>query len=197
MPMRRILLLLGCVPLLCLAQSVTPRPRKPNPPEPPQIECPLRPAECQVNAPVFNFGRAEMSSTAPPVDSYATISVTCTRAPVDRLEVGVDFELQAQPPTPARQMRNQIGGGDASYLGYDMYLDPARTRYWGDGTQGTFTMTGRLTLDNRNRVGSLAFPIYGRVRGGQTLIAPGQWLGAVITRVKYNPVCLGGSGGGP
>jgi spore coat protein U-like protein len=86
-------------------------------------------------------------------------------------------------------MNNQTGGGDGSYLRYDMFLDSARTRYWGDGTQGTFPIINQLVLDDRNRVGTLAFPIYGRVDGGQAQIAPGQWLGAVITRLKYNPVC--------
>jgi spore coat protein U-like protein len=142
-----------------------------------------------VNAPVFNFGRAEMSSTSPPVYSYATISVTCTRAPLDGLSLDVLFELQALPAASARQMRNQVGGGDLSYLRYDMFLDAARTRYWGDGTQGTFPITGQLVLDDRNRVGTLAFPIYGTVDGAQARIAPGQWLGAVVTRVKYNPIC--------
>jgi spore coat protein U-like protein len=128
-----------------------------------------------------------MSATAPPVNSYATISVTCTRAPVDGLNVQVDFELQALPAEPARQMRDQVGG---FYLGYEMFVDSARTRYWGDGTQGTFTLAGTLVLDNRNRVGTLAFPIYGKVHGGQHPVPPGQWLGAVVTRVQYTPVCL-------
>jgi spore coat protein U-like protein len=130
-----------------------------------------------------------MSSTSPSVDSIATISVTCTRAHLDGLNVDVNLELQAQPPAPARQMRNQIGGGDASYLRYDMFLDSARTRYWGDGTQGTFPIINQLVLDDRNRVGTLAFPLYGRVDGGQSPIAPGHWLGAVIARLHYNPVC--------
>jgi spore coat protein U-like protein len=182
MPMTRIPLLLCCalLPLLALAQRAKP-----------PVVCPLRPAECQVNAPVFNFGRAEMSTTSPPVYSYATISVTCTRAPVDGLDVQVDFELQALPAEPARQMRNQIGGGDLSYLGYEMFVDATRTRYWGDGSQGTFTIPGTLVLDDRNRVGTLAFPIYGKVHGAQGLTPSGQWLGAVVTRVKYNPICLG------
>jgi spore coat protein U-like protein len=101
----------------------------------------------------------------------------------------VILELQALPADPSRQMRNQIGAGDLSYLGYDMFVDPARTRYWGDGTQGTFVLTGTLLLDDRNRVGTLAFPIYGTVRSGQGVVPPGQWLGAVVTRVQYNPIC--------
>jgi spore coat protein U-like protein len=101
----------------------------------------------------------------------------------------VDFQLQALPAEPARQMRDSVGG---FYLGYEMFVDAARTRWWGDGTQGSSTLGGTLLLDDRNRVGTLAFPIYGTVRGGQQLVPPGQWLGAVITRVEYLPACTGG-----
>jgi spore coat protein U-like protein len=161
--------------------------------KPPAISCPLRPAECVVNAPQFNFGRGEMTSTAPPIDGHATVSVTCTRAPVSGLDVQVDFELKAMPPAPARQMRNR----ELHFLAYDMYLDPARTQFWGDGqTQGTFSLTGVLFLDDRNRVGTVAFPIYGRVHGSQPATLPGNWLGAVVTRADYTAVCTSGGGGG-
>jgi spore coat protein U-like protein len=156
----------------------------------PPIECPLRPAECQINAPQFNFGRGEMTSTASPIDGHAIISVTCTRFPLDHLDVTVELELKAMPPAPARQMRNR----ELDFLSYDMFLDPARTQYWGDGqTHGTFSLTGVLFLDDRNRVGTLAFPIYGRVDGAQGPKLAGSWLGAVVTRVDYTAVCAGGN----
>ena len=143
-----------------------------------------------MNAPVFDFGRAALPADAPPHYSFATISVTCTRALLDGLEVGVEFELQGLPAGSARQMRNQIGV-DPDFLSYAMYVDAARTRYWGDGTQGSFTITGALHLDDRNRVGTLAFPIYGTVPSGHGMVQPGQWRGAVIARVQYIAQCLG------
>lgn len=173
MPMTRILLAACCMllPLSAWAQRAKP----PGP-------CPAFPAQCQVNAPVFNFGRHPMSSTAPPIHSNATISVTCARHPQDRLSVDVAFELKGLPPAPHRQMRNQIGG---AYLGYDMYVDAARTRFWGDGTQGTEFFSGRCLLDERNRVCTIPFVLYGKVHGQQELIPPGPFLGAVVSRVEY------------
>ena len=38
-----------------------------------------------------------MTSTSPPINANNTISVTCTRAPRDGLNVDVDFNLQAMP----------------------------------------------------------------------------------------------------
>lgn len=184
MPIIRLLLiLLCCIPQLGWAQFKLPSARTPGGGN---HQCPVRPVECQVNAPVFNFGRSVMSGTAPSVYAYAMISVTCTRATRDGLNVDVDFELQALPPDPARQMRNHI---DGQYLRYEMYLDPARTLYWGDGSQGTAPLTGTLSLNDRNRVGTLAFPLYGKVDGGQQFVPSGQWLGAVVSKLQYTPDC--------
>jgi spore coat protein U-like protein len=135
---------------------------------------------------VFDFGRGQMTSTSPPINGSNTISVTCTRAARDGLSVQVDYNLQAIPPAPARQMRDN----DLLYLAYDMYVDPARTRYWGDGSQSTFTFQGTLVLDDRNRVGTLAHLVYGKVHGAQTPTPPGQWLGLVVGRLEYLAVCL-------
>jgi spore coat protein U-like protein len=162
--------------------------RPPRAAKPPAIECPARPAECQINMQVFDFGRGQMTSNAQPINGTNTISVTCTRAARDGLSVQVDYNLQAIPPAPARQMRDN----HLAYLAYDMYVDPARTRYWGDGySQGTFTFQGTLFLDDRNRVGTLAHVVYGRVHGAQSLTPPGQWLGLVVGRLEYTAVCTG------
>jgi spore coat protein U-like protein len=152
----------------------------------PPAECPVRPAECQINMQVFDFGRGQMTSTSSPINGTNTISVTCTRAARDGINVTVEYNLQAIPPTPARQMRdNQL-----NFMRYDMFVDAARTRYWGDGfSQGTFTFQGVLFLDDRNRVGTLAHVVYGRVDGSQPLVPPGQWLGLVVGRLEYRTSC--------
>ena len=172
--MTRILLAACCMllPLSAWAQRAKP----PGP-------CPAFPAQCQVNAPVFNFGRHPMSSTAPPIHGHNTISVTCTRHPQDRLSVEVLFELKGLPAQPDRQMRDQIGG---AYLRYNMFVDPARTRYWGDGSQGTATFQGVCFLDEKNRVCTIPFVLYGRVDGQQSPIPPGPFLGALVSRLEYS-----------
>ena len=145
--------------------------------------CPAFPATCQINTHVFNFGRHAMEEGSPPVLTTSTISVTCTRHPQDRLEVNVDFVLKALvPDAPPRYMRDAVGGG---YVAYDLYVDPARTRIFGDGIDGTFTITGACLLDERNRVCTLAIPLFGKAQAVEPPL-PGQWLGAVVTRVEYS-----------
>src|SRR5688572_14477777 len=104
-------------------------------------------AVCQINTQVFDFGRGQMSPNNPPINGHNTISVTCTRAvDAEGLEVQVDFYLSALPVEPNRFMRDR----QLEYLRYYLYVDAARTRYWGDGTAGTFNFPGTLFLDDRN-----------------------------------------------
>jgi spore coat protein U-like protein len=152
----------------------------------PPAGCPVRPVDCQINVQVFDFGRGQMTQDSPPINGHGTVSVTCTRAPVDGLDVDVGYNLKALPAEPARQMRDN----NLRFLRYSMFVDPARTRYWGDGeTYGTATFQGALFLNDRNRVGTLVHPIYGRVDGGQQLAPPGQWLGLVAVRLEYTTAC--------
>ena len=144
----------------------------------------ILPAQCRINAPVFNFGRATMSGSAPPVYSNASISVTCTRAAVDGLRVDVGFELFGQIVNePPRAMRD-IGDSGLT-VAYDMYIDPARTKLWGSGHSGSFPLEGACSLDDRNRVCTIPFLLYGTVLGGQTLVPPGKFQGAIVTTLNY------------
>ena len=146
--------------------------------------CPVLPARCQINTPRFNFGRHTMSPTAPPIDAIATISVTCTRHPQDRLSLEVHFNLWAETvQSPPRQMRDEAGG---AYLAYDMYIDPARTKLWGSGVAAdTFPLESDCLLNEHNRVCTIAFPLYGRVHGNQHQVRANPYIGALITRLEY------------
>jgi spore coat protein U-like protein len=142
-------------------------------------------ATCQLNAQVFDFGRGQMSSIAPAINGNNTISVTCVKSP-SAPDVQVDFHLSALPAEPNRFMRDST----LQYLRYFLFVDAARTRPWGDGVSPTFTFDGTLTLDNRNPSRTLPLIVYGQVPGGQTGTPPGQWLGAVSTRLEYQVTCF-------
>jgi spore coat protein U-like protein len=125
-----------------------------------------------------------MTAETAPINGTALISVTCTRHPRNGLSVDVPFDLfPVTPDGPPRYMRDTPGG---AYLAYDMYIDPARTRLWGDGSNGTETLGGTCFLNEKNRVCTLPFTIYGRVPGGQSQTPPGPYLGAIIARVDYS-----------
>jgi spore coat protein U-like protein len=182
--MMRFVLAVCCALLQLSAWAQPVRPLRGDRAKPPS-SCPANPAHCQVNAQVFDFGRGQMSPESPAINGHNTISVTCVRGEnTSGTEVQVDFHLSALPAEPARYMRDRR----LEYLRYFIYVDAARLRHWGDGTGSTFTFDGTLFLDDRNRAGTLAFPVYGKVDAGQ-LALPGQWLGAVVTRLEYQVTC--------
>jgi spore coat protein U-like protein len=148
--------------------------------------CPSHPAECQVSAQTFDFGRGQMTPSSQPILGTNTLSVTCTRALVaDGLQVDVSYRLKAVPAEPIRFMRDR----NLEYLSYGMYVDPTRTRLWGDGiSYGTFTFEGSLSLDNRNRTSTVTHQVYGKVDGGQIGPLPGQWLGLTAMTLEYEIV---------
>jgi len=90
-------------------------------------------------------------------------------------------------------MRNALGqdASELSYLAYDMFVDPSKVLYWGDGLNNTSVYTGTLFLDDRNRVGSLAHIVFGRVPRGQDFTPPGKWLGLVGVKLDYDARCTG------
>jgi spore coat protein U-like protein len=143
-------------------------------------------AVCQINSQVFDFGRGQMSAESPAINGHGTVSVTCTRSPeLESIDVLADFYLRALPNEPSRYMRDS----HLLYLRYYMFVDAARTRHWGTGVGGTSAFEGRCQLSDRNRVCTLAYPVYGKVDGGQTNVLPGQWLGATVTQLEYQVTC--------
>jgi spore coat protein U-like protein len=135
---------------------------------------------------VFDFGRRQMDGQTPAINGTNTITVSCVRSPrAEGHSVEVHYFLKALPPEPNRSMRNNDGG----FLRYFLYLDPARTRHWGDGgTYGTFMIEEYFDLDDRNRTATRAHVIYGTVDGNQP-VQPGNQLGLIGARLEYRLMC--------
>jgi spore coat protein U-like protein len=57
-------------------------------------------------------------------------------------------------------------------LAYTVYTDAARTQVWGNGTGGTFTLTGTIAVPKNSSATSASIPYYGRITpGGQDVSA--------------------------
>ena len=109
---------------------------------------------CDITAQGPNFGLYDTLSGSP-TDAVGTIQVICDPG----IPYSIEMEVSQLGAGGAREMKQGGGGARATYF---LYTDPARTRIWGDGSGGTFTVTG---------VGSGAaqqVPVYGRVPPGQT-----------------------------
>jgi spore coat protein U-like protein len=171
-PLTRLLAQAWCalLPLAAAAQS----------PRAPPVPCPARPAECTATTPVFNFGRHEMLPNSPPILAEHTVIVTCTKAQGQGFTVHLDYDLIAQPPEPGRNLHNP----NAAALEYDLYVDPGRRQFWGDGKRGTKAISDKMELSDSNSVVTHAHTLYGTVHGQQAA-DPGHRLGFVMARLDY------------
>ena len=102
--------------------------------------------ECQVATFPVDFGTWDSISN-PPLDSVGTVDVTC--------DYPIPYIVKLGPGANSANPAEYRKMGDESHAPrYNLYLDSARTRVWGDGTGGTHLETG---------VGTQQFAVYGRV----------------------------------
>ena len=120
-------------------------------------------ANCSVVSATLSFGQYDGLSVNPRLAS-GVVRVSCTKDPVLTLEV-LTLTLQLLPSTTSSNGLRVIGAG-ASTLPFDIFIDVLRTQRWGDGTQGTFTISGSTTLTTALPSTTMDFPVYGRVPSG-------------------------------
>lgn len=107
-----------------------------------------------------------------PLDTWGEIAAKCAppgSAPVARIQLGTGGSGSFSP-------RVLAGGGDG--LAYNLYVDAARTRVWGDGTGGTTSRT--LEPD----VTWQSAPVYARIPPGQDVRA-GSYGDAVVVTIDW------------
>jgi spore coat protein U-like protein len=122
-----------------------------------------------------SFGPYDVFSAAP-LDSTGALWLTCTGvAPADNITVDLDAG-NAGTFSPRRLAR--AGGG--SDLAYNLYLDPARTVRWGDGTAGT----SHFGPSNPPDGSSFRLDTYGRVPALQD-VASGSFSDGVVATINF------------
>lgn len=96
----------------------------------------VRPS-CSVSSIPLNFG-IYWGKTA--LTSQTTISVNCTLPTTTQVQM--DAGLHS-----ANFITRKLATSVRNTMNYNLYTNFARSRVWGDGTNGTFTLTGnRLTV---------------------------------------------------
>ena len=124
---------------------------------------------CTASNTTVNFGAYDVVSGAP-LDGVGSFTVTCVRTTNgSRRDVTYSVLLAG---SPARELAPPAG---ADRLTYNMYVDASRTQPWGDGTGGTFVISGTLSVPGAQQGGtatSAPHNYYGRVApGGQDVSA--------------------------
>lgn len=123
---------------------------------------------CTASNTTINYGPYDVLAGTT-LDGAGSYTVTCVRTGPGGPPNRVITYTARLATTPARQMAPPAG---ADRVTYQVFRDAARTQTWGDGTGGTFTITGSLTVPRNSSRTSAAINYYGRITpGGQDVSA--------------------------
>lgn len=98
-----------------------------------------------------------------PTDGVGRVVIRCDNASPEPAEISFDVVLS--PGSSGSYAERQLRAGERA-LRYNLYLDPARSIVWGDGTGGTGVRSESVLVPG---LGStvLEYPVYGRIVQGQ------------------------------
>jgi len=124
---------------------------------------------CTVSASDLDFGAYPSNSTTPAL-GQTTISLHCGAGVT--VEVSLDAGTGPGGNTSRRRLEQESG---TDRLDYDLYQDPGRTIYWGDG---------RDALEVLATGAPQTVPIYGQIPAGQR-VREGTYSDVITITVHY------------
>jgi spore coat protein U-like protein len=139
---------------------------------------PLATAECTVSGINLVFGSYDPFRLAP-TDSTGNIAVTCSGEAGMKVGYGISLNAGNAGSFAPRQMR--LTGSNAT-LGYNLYLDPARSQIWGDGNAGTFPKVDGYALTGLSSTRN--YPVYGRIPARQNVLI-GPYLDTIMITLLF------------
>jgi spore coat protein U-like protein len=134
---------------------------------------------CTVSAGALAFGVYPANSAAP-VTATGTFSVTCTATGSGSATVSGTLSLSTGS---SGQFATRTMRAGTSVLDYNIYVTPAYSQIFGDGTAGTYELTesGTVTAGQIYQVGGA---LYGRIPARQD-VAPGSYVDTIVMTVVY------------
>jgi len=131
-------------------------------------------SSCTVSGSTLNFGNAiDALATATPLDATSTLSVTCTNTTPYTVSLNAGANAGGASNFSARTMKS-----GTRTLGYQLYLDTARSSVWGDGTASSATVAGTGTGSAQT------LNLYGRIPSLANVV-PGSYSDTVTVTVTY------------
>jgi spore coat protein U-like protein len=129
---------------------------------------------CTASNTLINFGQYDVLADAP-LDGAGSFTVTCSQSGNQPVAVVYSAKLATAPP----RRLSPLAGTDR--LSYDVYVDAARTLPWGDGTVGTFVISGAVTVPARSSVTDAPKFYYGRISPGGQDVSTALFYGQILT----------------
>ncbi len=127
-------------------------------------------ANCTISTSPLVFGSFDpvVAHATAPLDANGAVIVTCTKGAATTVALNLGQYAAAA-------VRRMSGGTD--YLQYELYQNTGRTQAWGTGAQA---MTPPVAPGKAPR----SFTVYGRVPGGQDVLA-GSYADTVTATVNF------------
>lgn len=139
-------------------------------------------ADCTASTAAVAFGTYDPLATAAD-DSTGRVTVVCTYVSGGTSQVGFTVALSAGGSGSYAQRRLRAG---TPVLNYNLYTDTARSRIWGNGSNGTSVASGSFTIGpgvgNRRR--EAAYTVYGRIPALQD-VAPGSYADTITVTLTF------------
>ncbi len=129
---------------------------------------PASAATCSVSPQQLSLGRYDPFASAPQ-DAVTSIAISC--------DVETSVVIAIGPGNGDYGARTMTGGAQA--LLYNLYIDPAHSRVWGDGTNGSSTVSSTAVAT------STAIPVYARAPARQTQLKPGSYSDILWVSITY------------
>lgn len=134
---------------------------------------------CNVSTVPVTFG-THNPLVAAPTDSTGSVTVTCGGVVGLLIPFQIDLGKGGSGTYSPRRMKS-----GSNTLDYNLYLDTNRSQVWGDGSAGTLSVSGGITLDVLGFSPPVTTTIYGRIPGSQTATKPGSYTDSVSVLVTY------------
>ncbi len=131
----------------------------------------LAEAACLISTTPVSFGSYDVFAVAPR-DSTGSVTYRCGLGDVN---VTIALDSGGAPDFATRRMLK-----GAEPLSYNLFLDPARTIVWGDGTGGTQVHSNPLPLPNQD----ITVTIYGRIPARQNVSA-GTYTNVIVVTIMF------------
>lgn len=134
------------------------------------MAAPAAAARCTVTqVTTIDFGVYQVSSSVP-LDSTGELVIECDETTSVQIHLGRGRSARQSP----RELRYRNRG-----LAYDIYLDAAHTRIWGDGTGGTRAYSGVVVAGRALRI-----PMFARIHPRQAVPA-GSYRDRIVLSVVF------------
>lgn len=131
-------------------------------------------AECFVETKAIVFPQYDVYSVKA-LEAEGAISYKCTS---DQVGITTTFRITIEPSPDGTFVHRMMRGGEA--LLYDLFIDPARTMIWGNGSKGTLAYVGACCAVGKYTTAG----IYARIPPGQDVSA-GRYSDTLLVTFEF------------